>query len=163
MKPRTLFTADLLYDTYKNQMPGVTKEEFLEYAYKEQPKKQTGRKIGYKKPKSLAWRQKMYAESFITKFENFSKGQYKIKIREIIGKIFWYEYHCDESPGSADAELWYRSHQQVEVTDKSYSDPGEPEQYNIKFLEDGFEGVAFDDELLNSTEEFYRPDPPEKY
>ena len=32
-----------------------------------------------------------------------------------VGAFAWFEYHCWESPESADAPAWYRSHQRVEV------------------------------------------------
>ena len=28
------------------------------------------------------------------------------------GTVAWFEYHCQESDDSDDADLWYRSHQQ---------------------------------------------------
>ena len=33
-----------------------------------------------------------------------------------VGKEFWFEYHCLDSPTSIDSELWYRSYQKVKVT-----------------------------------------------
>ena len=81
----------------------------------------------------------------------------------IIGKEFWFEYHCFESDKSGDAQLWYRSHQKVIVIGRGEDDhdefPNEPKVYRIQF-EDGFIGDAWDDELMDSPEDFYRPDPP---
>lgn len=82
-----------------------------------------------------------------------------------IGKEFWFEYHCFESDASCDANLWYRSHQKIRVISRGKDDhdefPDEPKIYKIQF-EDGFVGDAFDDELMSSPKEFYRPDPPQK-
>ena len=33
------------------------------------------------------------------------------KYDDKVGKTFWFEYNCYESPESCDAEIWYRSHQ----------------------------------------------------
>lgn len=85
----------------------------------------------------------------------------------------WFEYHCNESHSSDDAQLWYRSHQKVKVLEienlenfhlgttmkERIEELGCPLAYKIKF-EDGFEGTAYEDELLNSPEEFTREDPP---
>ncbi len=80
-----------------------------------------------------------------------------------IGKEFWFEYHCLESMESSDAELWLRSHQKVIVIERGDDDndecPDEPRVYTVKFA-DGFTYIAFDDELMESKEDFYRPDPP---
>jgi len=87
------------------------------------------------------------------------------------GDICWFEYHCNESPESCDADLWYRSHQKVKVVKldaKGYGktkiergENGHPAVYIIQF-DDGFSKGAFEDELVDSPKEFYRPDPPEK-
>ena len=67
----------------------------------------------------------------------------------------WFEYHCYENEKSNDAELWHHTHQYVEVlyrlknTDALY--------YRVKFS-DGLEYDVFDDELVASPNEFYRPD-----
>lgn len=80
---------------------------------------------------------------------------------------YWFEYHCWESPKSQDAELWYRSHQKIEVlglspnhekcglemTRNERMEEGVPLTYEIRFA-DGFEGTAFEDEILESPEEF---------
>jgi hypothetical protein len=90
-----------------------------------------------------------------------------------IGETLFFEYHCFESDASQDAELWYRSHQKVEVLGFADNDGwdiktleercecGCPIVYKIRF-QDGFEGDAFEDELLDSEDEYYRPDPPER-
>jgi hypothetical protein len=91
------------------------------------------------------------------------------KFDDKVGKTFWFEYHCYESPDSCDAELWYRSHQQVKVigvTEWSHDELSDriedatPRVYRIRF-NDGFEGDAWEDELVNSPDEFYRPNPPQ--
>ena len=74
----------------------------------------------------------------------------------------WFEYHCLESEKSADAELWHRTHQLVTVIAKSWDDgeidPGSPNRgYTVEFS-DGFVGDAFNDELVASPKDFYRPD-----
>ena len=87
-----------------------------------------------------------------------------------VGKEFWFEYHCYESPDSCDSELWYRSHQKVKVIgvgEWSHDDlqdrieDAAPRVYKIKF-KDGFEGAAFEDEIVDSPDEFYRPEPPKR-
>ena len=88
-----------------------------------------------------------------------------------IGKEFWFEYHCFESPLSVDAEIWYHTHQIVNVISISENGGGEdmndrlrngePRVYKIKF-KDGFTCDAFEDELLNSQKEYSRPDAPKK-
>ena len=84
---------------------------------------------------------------------------------DVVGKEFWFEYHCFESPKSCDAELWYRSHQKVLVLRRGIDDndeyPDEPKVYDVVF-KDGFEATAYDDELMHSPNEFYRPDPPKR-
>jgi hypothetical protein len=93
-----------------------------------------------------------------------------------VGSQLWFEYHCYESHSSQDAELWYRSHQRVTVTDtpeqlKEYEtiegletfegrcEAGMPLTYIIRF-DDGYVGHVFEDELLDSPSEYCRPDPP---
>jgi hypothetical protein len=148
-------------------MPDVSLEEFKAYVDSAKIDNKpiskpvtSGGSVKYSKRKPLNWRQKLYQEKLITKFENFNTEINKIHDIKI-GETYWYEYHCLESPDSSDAELWYRSHQEVKVLDQEETEPGEPECFNIKFVDD-FEGVAFDDELMLSTKEFYRPDPPER-
>jgi len=88
-----------------------------------------------------------------------------------IGQGLFFEYHCEESASSCDAELWYHSHQKVTVlrfvdndgwmiqTLKERSETGHPIAYEIEFA-DGFIGTALEDELLDSEKEYFRPDPP---
>ena len=90
-----------------------------------------------------------------------------------IGQELWFEYHCWESSQSADAELWYHSHQKVivlgMVENDGYDIPKQEDRYyagcvlvyKIRFA-DGFEHDATEDELLDSKDEFCRPDPPNK-
>ena len=89
------------------------------------------------------------------------------------GSKLWFEYHCLESEDSADAKLWKLSHQQVEVISFSKCDPlfytsliERSENacqlvYVVRFA-DGSEFDVFEDELLNSIDEFERPDPPKE-
>ena len=96
------------------------------------------------------------------------------EIREqMIGQRFWFEYHCWEDPRSSDAEIWYRSHQQVTVIgeadhdgDKTHTFEERCEDgcqcvYRVRF-DDGLEWDLFEDELLDSPKQFERPDPPPK-
>ncbi len=87
-----------------------------------------------------------------------------------VGKTFWFEYHCYESPESCDVEIWYRSHQKVKVigvSEWSYDDKewrqedGNPRVYLVEW-EDGFQYDVFEDELMESPNEFYRPSPPKR-
>ncbi len=88
-----------------------------------------------------------------------------------IGQALYFEYHCLESSLSHDAELWYHSHQRVTVIGFEANDgwdivklvdreeTGHLIAYSVRFS-DGFVGCAIEDELLDSEEEYYRPDPP---
>lgn len=88
-----------------------------------------------------------------------------------IGKVFWFEYHCFESPKSGDAEVWYHSHQKVlvlSIAEYGIGDNKEerlmdgcPRVYKVQF-EDGLEWDVFEDELLDSPNDFCRPNPPVK-
>ena len=87
-----------------------------------------------------------------------------------VGKTFWFEYHCYESPESCDAEIWYRSHQKVKVigvSEWSYDDKewrqedGNPRVYLVEWI-DGYQYDVFEDELFESPNEFYRPSPPKR-
>jgi hypothetical protein len=90
---------------------------------------------------------------------------------DVVGKEFWFEYHCFESPKSCDAELWYRTHNKVlvlSIVELGCGDTklerlleGCPRVYRVVF-EDGFEYDVFEDELMESKEEFERPDAPKK-
>jgi hypothetical protein len=90
------------------------------------------------------------------------------------GTECWFEYRCWESPDSSDAEIWYRSHQRVTVVSCRNPDEAEGDEcdtyekrletaelleYKIRFA-DGFEGIAIEDELLESQDDFCRPAPP---
>ena len=89
------------------------------------------------------------------------------------GDTAWFEYHCNESPDSADAEVWYRSHQQITVLGEAdhdgwpgstfieRSEAGQPKVYRVRWA-DGFEYSVFEDELVNDRAAFERPDPPER-
>jgi hypothetical protein len=99
------------------------------------------------------------------------KDQIKgVKIDNKVGKEFWFEYHCLESDESCDSEIWYRSHQKVKVlyvSEWSFdelqdrTEDGQPRVYSVKF-NDGFIADVLEDELMESTNEFYRPDPPKR-
>lgn len=87
------------------------------------------------------------------------------------GATRFFEYHCNESHDSADAQLWYRSHQQVTVLNCDNADQcglpklcdredaAEPLVYKIQFS-DGYVGAAFEDELLTAGTDYCRPAPP---
>jgi hypothetical protein len=81
------------------------------------------------------------------------------------GERKWFEYHCEEGDQSADAHLWHRSHTPVRIIrclDAAIADAeGVARVYRVKF-EDGFVGEVFDDELMDSPSQFFRPDPPNK-
>lgn len=92
------------------------------------------------------------------------------KYDDKVGKEFWFEYHCYEGHDSCDAEIWYRSHQKVKVigvSEWSHDDlqdrieDATPRVYKIRF-EDGFEYDAWEDEIVDSPDEFYRPKPPKR-
>lgn len=75
------------------------------------------------------------------------------------GETAYFEYHCCQSHDSADAEIWYRSQQPVQVL--SIVDPGGgrtmmkrieyniPRMYRVRFA-DGLEWTVFEDELLTA-------------
>lgn len=79
------------------------------------------------------------------------------------GETAWFEYHCEQSHTSSDAELWYHSKEPVEIIGISDRGVGRtmldrieyniPRFYKIRFA-DGFEGVAFEDELYTSQKWF---------
>lgn len=66
-----------------------------------------------------------------------------------------FEYHCYEGEDSSDAKLWHHTHQEVRVMSKL--DDTETPMYKVKF-NDGFTYEVFNDELLKSPSEYYRPD-----
>lgn len=85
-----------------------------------------------------------------------------------IGDQPLFEYHCNESHDSSDAEIWYRSHQRVtiiahvEVFDMPQSERfelGHQIIYRVRF-QCGLEWDVFEDELLDSEAEYERPEPP---
>jgi len=88
-----------------------------------------------------------------------------------IGSKLWFEYHCNESPDSPDAPVWYHSHQKVTVLrvgdcdDIAFStfieraNAGMPLVYKVKF-NDELEWDVFEDELCLSRKDFDRPNPP---
>ena len=86
------------------------------------------------------------------------------------GERAWFEYHCWESDESADAEIWYRSHQMVTIITLNEHDAGDmiraerdkeglPYTYRVGF-DDGTEWDVWEDELSETVDEWYRPDPP---
>lgn len=95
------------------------------------------------------------------------------EVRLAVGRRWWFEYHCSESAHSQDAELWYHSHQKALVLSVEDHDAdltlsrqeregcGMPIAYLARF-DDGFESTVLDDELFDSPEGFYRPDPPRR-
>lgn len=101
--------------------------------------------------------------------KNVKEGRQSYRVKP--GKKYWFEYRCWESPDSADAELWYHSHQQVDVLkreepgygkdedERAYE--GQPAVYEVIF-KDGFKGTAMEDELLDSPEHYINADPPKK-
>ena len=96
------------------------------------------------------------------------KQNYRVRV----GQTYWFEYHCLEAAHSQDADLWYRSHQRVKVLkmeepgigkdeDERIVVQGAPAAFIVKF-KDGSTGTAMEDELLDSPEDYTRPDPPPK-
>lgn len=95
-----------------------------------------------------------------------AKQSYRVKP----GKVYWFEYRCWESDQSADADLWYHSHQEVKVLKMEEPGHGQdeddralnscPAAFKIKFLSDGFTHTGMEDELLESQEEYINQDPP---
>jgi hypothetical protein len=73
------------------------------------------------------------------------------------GELAYFEYHCEMSHTSGDAQMWYRTHQPVEVgrvyepggggTREERAENAVPRSYWVTFL-DGFRAVAIEDELL---------------
>ena len=88
-----------------------------------------------------------------------------------MGKRYWFEYHCNESDDSSDAIVWRHSHQQCTLISFDDGEPcfyptiierGEAGMvlvYRVRF-DDGLEWTVFEDELVDSPDDFYRPDPP---
>ena len=84
----------------------------------------------------------------------------------------FFEYHCFESDSSLDADLWHRSHCKVtvgECVNEEFAEMSKEERmenscplvYSVTFP-DGHKGDAWEDELLESEEQYERPDPPKK-
>jgi len=84
----------------------------------------------------------------------------------------YFEYRCWESHSSSDAHLWYRSHCKVtvlkcvnpeygDITIEERCEAGMALVYCVRFP-DGYEGDVWEDELLDSPEEYNRPSPPSK-
>jgi hypothetical protein len=81
------------------------------------------------------------------------------------GEMAYFEYHCYMGHDSADAELWYRTHQPVLVVKmtapgagRTYNDrakAGVPRMWRIRFL-DGGTGDAFEDELYTDMKYWSR-------
>lgn len=91
------------------------------------------------------------------------------------GTKCFFEYHCEESHDSSDAELWYRSRQQViilECVNPEHYEAGVPLWYRIEengaplaydvLFADGFQGTAMEDELLLSEADYDRGNPLKK-
>lgn len=74
------------------------------------------------------------------------------------GKTYWFEYHCDETDTSADVHLRNRSRSRVKVlklSGDSAPDDQDALVWEVQF-DDGFVAPAFDDELLDSPEQYQR-------
>lgn len=86
-----------------------------------------------------------------------------------VGKEFWFEYHCNEGEDSPDYPMYLHSHQKCTILSIAEEGIGETEMerlentaqrlYHVRFA-DGFEWDAFEDEILDSPDEYQRPDPP---
>ncbi len=93
------------------------------------------------------------------------------EIALIVGREWWFEYHCSEDHRSQDAQLWYHSHQKILIlrvvehdadlamSREDRAGNGTPIAYQGRFR-DGYEHTVLDDEVLESRKGFYRPDPP---
>lgn len=87
------------------------------------------------------------------------------------GQRVWFEYHCNESHDSADAELWYHSHQKCVILGLAECDGHDIQSESERFesgcllvyvvqFEDGKKFHACEDELMTNKKNFCRPDPP---
>lgn len=74
------------------------------------------------------------------------------------GELAWFEHRGYDSPSSASAELWHRSHQCVTVLGRSEHSASWCPMYTVQFP-DGYIGDAYDDELLTDPGYYVRPDP----
>ena len=94
----------------------------------------------------------------------------KQNYRVVLGQTYWFEYHCLEDKASQDSELWALSHQQVDVVslvergngnnEQERASDGCPAVFRVRF-HNGTEKDVFEDELMETKEQFYRPDPPD--
>lgn len=96
-----------------------------------------------------------------------------------VGETAHFEYHCLRSHDSQDAELWYRSHEEVTIVEAGehlYSvapslddifkrgEAGQPKAYNVRFA-DGHVRGATEDELFVAAKFLdpeMRPPPPDE-
>lgn len=69
----------------------------------------------------------------------------------------WFEYHCQESEDSADAELWHHTHQRCTVLRRLMPNESDYEMYEAMF-DDGFVWHVMADELMTSPKKFYCQD-----
>ena len=98
--------------------------------------------------------------------DKINLGDMEVKV----GDKFLFEYHCWESPDSSDFDLWLHSHQPVKVigisqkwdgiSEKDRYEWGQLNHYKIRFP-DGYIHEAGEDELLISSKDFCRPNPPQ--
>ena len=105
-------------------------------------------------------------------FVNVTVKGVTVRRLALIGGRYWFEYRCEESHKSSDAQVWYRSHQQCIVLGFARCDPpfftgfvergeaGTCLVYRVRF-DDGLEWDVFEDELMVDRKHFDRPDPPE--
>jgi hypothetical protein len=88
------------------------------------------------------------------------------------GEVAFFEYHCLESEDSQDVDLWVRSHTKVTILELQVNssegmllaereEAAMPFTYQVRFF-DGTEGGVWEDELSESADDWYRPDPPER-
>ena len=101
-----------------------------------------------------------------------TKDDIKLENLRKTGEKPFFEYHCWESHQSSDAQLWYRSHQQITIlnllddcdgkiiaSQKERLETGCILVYKVQW-KDGHIGDATEDELLDSPTEYTRPTPP---
>ncbi len=70
----------------------------------------------------------------------------------------YFEYHCYEGEDSSDTELWHHTHQQVIILNKiTDTDIEVGRMYRVRFP-DGLEYDVFNNELVKSPSDYYRPD-----
>lgn len=100
-------------------------------------------------------------------FEGLDSKPYIQNYNIRLGKTYHFEYHCFESEESCDAELWHHTHQKAKVlnlvepgsgkNEIERGEDGQPAAFNVEFS-DGKKFDVFEDELMKSRKEFYRPD-----